>query len=774
MSIADPSILPLTSVPEVCFSPGVDEISVGGLQSIAKSPSSSEFMPDEEEAASTCPLLTPSPPVGATGEGLFPGMVYDDPIKSGDIDLEMTLVSSALNGTPGSGYLGPAATVEGDIGPINESCLQGVDDDQQVYINSTESVKSVHSSSSSSSAQEPNACVQLLNSHHPHHYQHLSKSSDIATFNCQENGVKKPMGIPLTLPRSSEDMFFINWNWQFIRKTCFFGAMSMLVGVFCVIVAMIVTMPRDCKPENDWWQGTVVYEVFPASFRDSGHGGVGAGWGISRESKDGVGDLAGLTSRVNYLKAIGVQVLYLNAVLRTSGHYPEDHVQVASLTEIEPALGGESDFAYLSRSLHEVNISLLLDLPIHPFISQLSELDGNVSTVHATSSEQQGIPSKAVNGEKVVTNALVHWMSLGVDGFYLKGLEGLADDPLILPSLLKWRRVVSSFKPSKVENIKDEHLIVEDKYRILVCSEEAAVSTIKPIERAGMHLEDIFDLVHVTLNVTDPEGLVSKVQRVLGVGGAFLSAPPKTLLHLGSDEMGAVEEETHQPWVMWSIGGSTSVPGGQRVASQLPVSHNGSLGALILQMMLPGSPCILYGDEIGMEDIHESDDERKELPLHVRHLGPMPWPHLVRSHESKAPSGFSSPEVLPWLPMAPASALDLGPLLLSTMSQLRASAPAIYMSGVWKNGRYLPGFTIRHQDDAIIAVERSYPRLATYAVLANLGHQKETRDLSGTFYTGEVVAGAIVFGKTYPTGHRVSFESLMMNPGEALVVKLDK
>ncbi|XP_071454350.1 maltase 2-like [Hetaerina americana] len=773
MSITDPSILPLTSVPEVCFSPGVDEISVGGLQSIAKSPSSSEFMPDEEEAASTCPLLTPSPPVGATGEGLFPGMVYDDPIKTGDLDLEMTLVSTALNGTPGSGYIGPAATVESDIGPVNESCLQGVDDDQQVYINSTESVKSVHSSSSSSSAQEPNACVQLLNSHHQHHYQHLSKTNDIATFNCQENGVKKPLGIPLTLPRSSDDMFFINWNWQFIRKTCFWGAMSMLVGVFCVIVAMTVTMPRDCKPQNEWWQGTVIYEVFPASFRDSGHGGVGAGWGISRESKDGVGDLAGLTSRVNYIQSIGVQVLYLNAVLRTSGHYPEDHMQVASLTEIEPALGGSSDFAYLSRSLHRANISLLLDLPIYPLIPQLSEKGGNFSSLHAMSSDHKGILSWPITGQQVVTDALLHWMNLGVDGFYLKGLEGLADDPLLLPSLIKWRSVINTFKPSSVDSALDEHLVTPDKYRILVCSEEAAVSTIGQIERSGMHLEDVFDLVHVTLNMTDPEGLVSKVQRVLGAGGAFLSAPPKTLLHTGASD-DPIVKESHQPWVMWSMGGSTSVPGGQRVASQLPSSHNGSLGALILQMMLPGSPCILYGDEIGMEDLHESDEERKELPWNVRHLGPMPWPHLARSHESKVPAGFTSPGVLPWLPIAPASALNLGPLLLSTMSHLRATAPSIYMSGVWKNGRYLPGFTIRHQDDAIIAVERSYPRLATYAVLANLGHEKERRDLSGTFYTGEVVAGAIVFGKAYPTGQRVSFESLMMNPGEALVVKLDK
>ncbi|KAG8240356.1 hypothetical protein J437_LFUL000831 [Ladona fulva] len=602
MSIADSSILPLTVVSEVCFAPGVDEISVSGGPTIEKSPSSSEFLPDEEEAASTCPLLTPSPPVGPTGEdGLFSGMVYDGPLKSDPLDLEMTLVSSALNGTPGSGYIGPAATVEGDIGPVNESSLQCVDDDQPVYINGTESVKSVHSSSSSSSAQEPNACVQLLNSHH---YQHLNKANDIATFNCQENGVKPTFGIPLTLPKSSDDMFFINWNWPVIRKTCFWGALSMLVGFFCIIVAMIVTMPRDCKPQNEWWQGTVVYEVFPASFRDSGHGGGGAGWGNSRESKDGVGDLRGLTSRVSYLKLIGVQVLYLNAVLQTSGHYPEDHHQIASLNTIEPALGGEADFKLLVRTLHKSNISLLLDLPIYPYLSELSELEANV-----TSADGEELPIMSFHGQKIVTDALIYWLSLGVDGFYLRGLEGLSEDRAILPSLLKWRSVINNFEPTEEE--KQDNLIEPNKYRVLVCNEEAAKSLVPPVERIGMYLEDIFDLVHVSLNMTDPEQLVGKVQKVLGVGGAFLSNPPKTILHRRD---GLEKEETHQPWVMWSVRGSGSNPGGHRIASQLP-SHNGSLGAIILQMMLPGSPCILYGDEIGLEDLHDSEEEVKYLDV---------------------------------------------------------------------------------------------------------------------------------------------------------------
>lgn len=69
----------------------------------------------------------------------------------------------------------------------------------------------------------------------------------------------------------------------------------------------------------------------------------------------------------------------------------------------------------------------------------------------------------------------------------------------------------------------------------------------------------------------------------------------------------------------------------------------------------------------------------------------------------------------------------------------------------------------------MIVIERWYPRRNSYVFLANLGNQTQTKDLSFLYYGGYVIVGP-----SYRLNKDVYFKELIIPPGEAFVIKLDK
>jgi len=59
----------------------------------------------------------------------------------------------------------------------------------------------------------------------------------------------------------------MNWKWPLIRKFSFWGVISLLVACLCIVITLIAHLPIKCNPHHGWWQGTLFYEVFPASFK---------------------------------------------------------------------------------------------------------------------------------------------------------------------------------------------------------------------------------------------------------------------------------------------------------------------------------------------------------------------------------------------------------------------------------------------------------------------------------------------------------------------------
>lgn len=208
-------------------------------------------------------------------------------------------------------------------------------------------------------------------------------------------------------------------------------------------------------PDLKWWQKAVFYQIYPRSFADS--------------NGDGIGDLPGIIDRLDYLKDLGVDAIWL------SPHFPSPQFDcgydISNYTDVAPEYGDLDTFQRLLEEAHSRDIRLILDLvlnhtsDLHPwFLESRSSLDnpkrdwyvwrdGKGSDppnnwysafggsaweydphtgqyyYHYFFKEQPDLNWRNPAVRQAMYAAARFWLDMGVDGFRLDAIGTLFEDP---------------------------------------------------------------------------------------------------------------------------------------------------------------------------------------------------------------------------------------------------------------------------------------------------------------------------------------------------------
>jgi alpha-glucosidase len=132
------------------------------------------------------------------------------------------------------------------------------------------------------------------------------------------------------------------------------GAISLFLGAAALSAAgQTAPAQPNARPatassasEQDWWKNAVIYEIYPRSFQDS--------------NGDGIGDLNGITARLDYLKDLGVDAIWLTPV------YPSPQADfgydISDYQNIDPQYGTLADFDHLVAEANKRHIRVLMDM----------------------------------------------------------------------------------------------------------------------------------------------------------------------------------------------------------------------------------------------------------------------------------------------------------------------------------------------------------------------------------------------------------------------------
>lgn len=96
---------------------------------------------------------------------------------------------------------------------------------------------------------------------------------------------------------------------------------------------------------TEWWRGSVTYQIYPRSFQDS--------------NADGIGDLRGITARLDYIAQLGADAVWLSPVFKSP--MADMGYDVSDYTAIDPVFGTMDDFDAMLARAHELGLKVIID-----------------------------------------------------------------------------------------------------------------------------------------------------------------------------------------------------------------------------------------------------------------------------------------------------------------------------------------------------------------------------------------------------------------------------
>ena len=438
-------------------------------------------------------------------------------------------------------------------------------------------------------------------------------------------------------------------------------AFALLLASVCLPCASGQESRSDAKRQA-WWQDTVIYEVYPRSFKDS--------------NGDGIGDLNGIASKLDYLQNLGVNAIWITPC------FPSPQVDfgydVSDYENIDPMYGTLADFDRLVAEAKKRDIRVVLDFVLnhtsdqHPwFIDSRSSRtsahrdwyiwrDGkgpnqppnNWQSTFGTSAwtydpttkqyyyhyfypQQPDLNWRNPAVEKAMFDVTRFWYKRGVAGFRLDAVDSLFEDPNltdnpVLPGKDKFGR------PN-----------MEDKYN----------KKLPEVHQVLQRLRSVADEYDAVLIGETWTSNVAQLEEYYGTSGNELQLPMDLMMTklplsapLLRDHVNAVNAA--RGWPTYVISNHDIQRSYSRYGDG---AHNDDIAKMMagFYLTLRGSAVMYYGEEIGMEN---NDPKRKEDVKDP--IGILGWPKEKGRDGERTPmqwdgtpkAGFTTGK--PWLPIS--------------------------------------------------------------------------------------------------------------------------
>lgn len=447
-----------------------------------------------------------------------------------------------------------------------------------------------------------------------------------------------------------------------------------------------------------WWQNAVVYQVYPKSFQDS--------------NDDGIGDLRGIINRLDYIKELGADIIWLNPIYKSpdiDGGY-----DIADYQNINPTFGNMDDFECLLKTAHQKGLKIMMDLVVNHsssdhewFKKSIGSTDKNNKYrdyyvwrdpvdghepnnwgssfsgpawtfdeksgqyyLHLFAKEQPDLNWDNPEVRNSIFDMMNWWAGKGIDGFRMDVIS-LISKPKDLPDAPKEEGAaygnageIIANGPHVHEYLKEMNQKVLSKHDWITVGETAGVTTEEAKRYANMdesELNMVFQFEHVSLdgNKNTALGKWSDTKTSLIDLRANLAKWQK---NLSGKAWNSLYWSNHdQPRTVSRFG--NDVPKYRKVSAKML--------AAVLHFM-QGTPYIYQGEEIGMTNIYFTDiNQYRDLESINAYHELVEQEHLLPSEtmikylaahsrdNARTPmqwngtenAGFS--KVTPWLPVNP-------------------------------------------------------------------------------------------------------------------------
>jgi alpha-glucosidase len=376
------------------------------------------------------------------------------------------------------------------------------------------------------------------------------------------------------------------------------------------------------QENSNWWRGGVIYQIYPRSFLDS--------------NGDGIGDLNGITAKLDYVASLGVDGIWLSPFVTSP--MKDFGYDVSNYCDVDPMFGSLDDFKRLVEKAHALGLKVMMDQVLshsseqHPWFQESRASVANPKSdwyvwadakhdgtppnnwmsifggsawqwdtrrcqyyMHNFLASQPDLNFHNLEVQDALLDTIKFWLELGVDGYRLDTVNFYFHDAALRDNPGRGRPVtedpaVNSVNPygwqqHKYDKSQPENLVFLQRLRALLdqypnttmvgeIGDDDGLARVAEYTQGGdkLHMAYCFDLLGEAHSAPYLHGVLQRFQ-ALSKGG----------------------------WPCWALSNHDVVPVATRWGGAEPSAAKLRLAAA-LQLSLRGSVCIYQGDELGLPE----------------------------------------------------------------------------------------------------------------------------------------------------------------------------